>query len=474
MARPVVVEIHPEVADRVDVQHTAALLVNLLARSKDYVTTIRLDCGSARLRDGVVPPAVAGALGLRDALLELAAAVGTDAVPVTSDAVAGEIRLKLGPGAAPADGWRVHGASWRGVATRSGVADDTESDLPFGPYVAACLAATAVCWITRGKDWRGEHLELSAWDLASASTPEAPTAAGPQEVEIAIDIVLAGIGAVGTAVLYTLWACGTVSGAIVAADDDHVDETNRNRCVLFFARDIGRLKADIVSSSFPPGQLCITSTNSRAESLISPTTHLVSAVDGPESRNALQQRYPASIIQASTDNVRVEMLRCDPTIPTACLRCYNPPRPVESDDQLRRRFRSLSDRELAARAEALHTNVETLRDWMETGRCSEVTGRLLTQFRTQDSDEHAFSIGFGSMLAGVLLAAQTVKDALFRAGRLEPGAVPLHGAVARARFPLLDLGSPAAGAAHYRRDPNCPACAPQAPASDIWRRRFRG
>ena len=112
-----------------------------------------------------------------------------------------------------------------------------------------------------------------------------------------------------------------------------------------------------------------------------------------------------------------------------------------------------------------------LRDWIDTGRCSEVTGRLLGRFRTPPGAE-AFSIGFASALAGVLLAAQAVEDALMSAGAPEPGVVSLHGAIARARFPLLDLGSRAAGAARYGRDPNCPACNPEAPAAAVWRRRF--
>ena len=424
------------------------------------------------LHDQVLPPAVTSATQLADALVELAIAVGDDAVPLVADPDIDEIRLVLGPGAAPPAAWRVHGSAWHGVATTSAVPDFANSELPFGPYVAACLAAAAVCWITRGKDWQGDHLELSPWSLTSSATTTSSTAIGPDVVDAELDLVLAGIGAVGTAFLLTLWCCSGINGAIYAADDDVVDDTNRNRCLLFFQRHIDITKADTIRDTLSATRLSILAGQTRADTLVMPTTNLVSAVDRPESRDALQQRYPASIIQASTDNVRVEVLRCDPTIPTACLRCFNPPRLLQADDELRREFASLSDDELATRAQALGAEVGAVQNWIDTGHCSEVTGQLLAQFRTT-AQEHQFSIGFASALAGVLLAGQAVKDALVRRGTTDDDLV-LHGPVSRARFPLLDLGSRVAGPAPYGRDPDCPACQPGTPATVIWRQRFTG
>lgn len=470
-----VVEVPESVAGRLDVQHAAALLVNLLARSKDFVTSIRIESPHTALNPRVLPPAAVTAQVLDEALIELADAVGDDAVPVVADVAADEIRLILGPGPVPSHGWRVHGAAWRGVATKAAIEDAPTSDLPFGPYVAACLGAAVVCWITRGLDWQGDHLELSAWDLTAAAThSSAPTHPGPSAVEVTLDLVLAGIGAVGTTFLLALWTCPGVGGTILAADDDIVDETNRNRCPLFFSRHAGFAKARVVDEMFPFLELSVDAHEGRAEAIVGPRTHLVSAVDRPESRYALQQRYPASIIQASTENVRIEMLRCDPTVPTACLRCYNPPRTAIADDELRRDFVSLDEAQLRARAAELGVDVAAVRDWIATGRCSEVTGELLARFRTNDDEEHAFSIGFASALAGVLLAAQAVKDALTRSGQLAPGSVPLTGAVARARFPLLDLDSRVAGTGRYGREERCPACAPDAPAAGIWRQRYIG
>ena len=448
------------------------MLINLLARSADYVSAIHLDGGDAPLHGRVVPTAITTAPNLTGALRDIAHAIGDDAVPLVDDVPADAIHLILGPGAAPPDAWQVNGTGWTGIATRHDIGDTADSTLAFGPYIAACLGAAAVCWTIRGQHWDSTHLQLCAWDLTASDEP-APDGAGPDNVDVTINGVLAGVGAVGTALLLTLWACYTVTGTITTADDDVVDDTNRNRCLLFFADHIDTNKTDVITATFPPDQLTVTAVHGRAEVLATPATHLISAVDSPESRGALQQRYPASIIQASTDNVRVELLRCDPTVPTACLRCYNPPRPIQSDDQMRRDFASLDDKQLAARAAQLDTDPATLKDWINTGRCSEVTGRLLAQFRTQP-DEHAFSIGFASALAGVLLAAQAVKDQLVRDGTVPADDIVLHGATARARFPLIDLGTRIAGPGPYGRQPDCPACHPETPAAAIWRTRYTG
>lgn len=64
-----------------------------------------------------------------------------------------------------------------------------------------------------------------------------------------LDHVLAGVGAVGTALLLTLWAYRPTSGTIRAADSDlkGVDDTNLNRCVPFYWADLGRSKAGVAT-----------------------------------------------------------------------------------------------------------------------------------------------------------------------------------------------------------------------------------
>jgi hypothetical protein len=69
---------------------------------------------------------------------------------------------------------------------------------------------------------------------------------------------------------------------------------------------------------------------------------LLSAVDTNASRRAIQGLYPPRLLSASTHDMRAELLRCDPRAQTACIHCYNPVRDGTSDDQLRRRFGSMT------------------------------------------------------------------------------------------------------------------------------------
>ena len=60
-----------------------------------------------------------------------------------------------------------------------------------------------------------------------------------------VDAALAGVGAVGCALIHTLWACPGIQGKVILADNDPegVDETNLNRYALFGLESVGHPKA---------------------------------------------------------------------------------------------------------------------------------------------------------------------------------------------------------------------------------------
>jgi hypothetical protein len=282
--------------------------------------------------------------------------------------------------------------------------------------------------------------------------------------------LLAGAGAVANAHLLTLATAPGLTGAIDVFDYDTVDTTNRNRCVLFFEGDVDATKTDVVKRVLSGGSVTVRPHHERAEAGIRPASTVVSAVDTPESRAAIQARYPRRVMQGSTKNLRVELLRCDPTHATACLRCYQQPRNTDlSDDALRVQLAALPDAELQRKVSDISGDPDALREWIDTGLCSSVAGEMLAHFRRSD-DEQEFAVGFVSALAGVLLAAQTVKEAL--AGAAGAGA-PLRAAMSRARFTLLDLGAATSGAGPYARDDRCPMCVPGSPAMEVWSTRYR-
>ena len=59
---------------------------------------------------------------------------------------------------------------------------------------------------------------------------------------------MAGVGAVGTALLLTLWACGVAVPDAIAVDGDAVSLSNLNRYVLFGLREQRLPKASAASA----------------------------------------------------------------------------------------------------------------------------------------------------------------------------------------------------------------------------------
>ncbi|MFI5611677.1 ThiF family adenylyltransferase [Amycolatopsis sp. NPDC051903] len=476
----VVVAVGPGLADRQAVQHLTWLLVTLLTRSTKWVVAaVGISSDDAPLRDGVDPGHPDGGLSLLDALKATADAFGPEAAPVVdADELPGaDLVLQIGGPAArawpDAEVLHVSAAGWTGAVTpaAAGVPPlGMVGENPFGPYVAACLAACQVYLQARVRDYRIQAVVLNAWTLTEST-------AGPGEPGAELDHVLAGVGAVGTALLFTLWAYPEVSGTIRAADADidGIDDTNLSRCVPFRWTDLHRPKA-VVAADRLSGRhgLVIEGIFGTAENLVEPRSHLISAVDTPEARQALQDKYPASAVQAATSGLRLEMLRVDPTTGTACLRCFNPPRAVTPDSEIRARIANMDENVVAAHAAAVGADPDQVREWGRAGGCGRIGGALLDRLRPSDGRDAQFSVGFMSVLAGVLLAAQVLKDAVARAGDPEriTVSVPLAGENARFVTNLLAPASALAGVRRYSRDGECPAC--QGIRAEVWANRWTG
>lgn len=485
----VVVDVDPDRINDPGVQHLTWLLVTLLARSTSAVfETVGISTADAPLVAGIDPGAPDGAPSFRvDALQGAADAFGPEAAPIVDvgDLDSADLVLRIG-GKATRD-WpgaevlHVSAVGWTGAVTPE-VADippfDVATENPFGPYVAACLAAGQAYMYARVRDHNLQSVVLNAWTLTQATTDLAAVAAvDPGTPSVEVDHLLAGVGAVGSALLLTLWAYRPAAGTIRAADADPkgVDDTNLNRCLPFRRTDLDHPKAVVANERLSGHHgLTIEPTVGYAENLVGPDTHLISAVDTPEARQALQDRYSASAVQASTSGLRLEMLRVDPTAGTACLRCFNPPRTGTPDAEVRAKVAEMDEATVAAHAAAVGTNPGRVREWGRTGGCGQIGDALLARLRPSDGTAAQFSVGFMSVLAGVLLAAQVVKDAVRRAG--DPGnitdGVPLAAAESRFVSNLLDSANSPAGVRRYARDSECPAC--RGVRADVWANRWTG
>jgi len=313
-----------------------------------------------------------------------------------------------------------------------------------------------------------DELSFSAWDYTSG--PGNLHCVGPELGETAVDFGLAGAGAVGCALMHTLWACPTITGnAVIADSDPHgIDTTNLNRCVIFGRQHIGLPKASTASRILRDAGIAwdpIDAPYARANLSRVPEV-LVSAVDTNRSRDQLQQGFwPARLLAASTKNLRAEIFRCGPPGQGPCLRCFNPPAIDLPDDVRREQLRGMDPKDLAIFAASISQPGELVRRWANEGGCGEVGDAAIQQLRKLDQAPAMFSVGFVSVLAGVVLAAEVIKEHIGRDS-------PLDDDMQSAKFQFERPAASANGRPQPTlRDPACPACDPVGDGLQIWRSR---
>ncbi len=183
------------------------MLLNLLARADGIVERIELACPANVPLAGRVVPLAARDRDIRQALLEGAAAI--DVVRITEKtAAAPDVHLIVGPGDPVEEAMRVHGEAWWGGVSLGSMPGALESALPLGPYAAACLAAAHVFSVVRRHTYSAP--ESVVYNLASFATHrDPPTGAAcgiPALDGVRLNTTLAGVGAVGSTWMHTIWA----------------------------------------------------------------------------------------------------------------------------------------------------------------------------------------------------------------------------------------------------------------------------
>jgi hypothetical protein len=468
----VAVNVAPDVAHLPSVQHTSWMLISLLSRLAGVVKRLRITCPSDVPLAGRIVPLAPTARNLREALLQ-----GIAELPFVDHGEADEsidFTITVGPVADESATINVYGDSWWGGIFQDGhVPLGVPSALPFGPYIAACLAAAEVFKRVRMRPSDFEacgRVFYSAWTCRCTAEPDE---SGPAQVGVHIPetVLLAGVGAVGTACLHCLWTLD-ITGQIQIADNDAagIDSTNLNRYSLFGTRSLGKPKATEAAALFEDiHQLKILPHDGGFEFFFEHTGSrpavVLSAVDKNTVRAAIQDQYPALILSASTSDLRPELLRCGPPGVGACLRCFNPPERVATDDEVRAELRANPEHvdDLSAN---LSFERSAILEWAETGKCGEAGGRLLEFIRRSASEPARFAVGFVSVAAGVMLAAQLIKEFVFQtvpANELD------NRAVLQFWNPLARTNTPG----RYPRQPGCPKCQPDGIAVTKWLQRYQ-
>ncbi len=114
-------------------------------------------------------------------------------------------------------------------------------------------------------------------------------------------------------------------------------------------------------------------------------------------------------------------------------------------------------------AEAMSFTFEEALQWAIEAQCGYVGDRIAAYLAPTNADATAFAVGFVSVMAGTMLAAQSIKEIL------DEG--PIGGLECRAVMQFLDPNASSNRTRLYARQPDCSMCDPSGTAAEIWRRR---
>lgn len=434
-ALKVAIRVPPGDQNRVSTQLLVSCIVNLLSRQVGTVREILLLC-DAGVRQVPLPMPDAGS-DLREALAQLGAWTTDGRIPVrVVDALAmeaSEVEIHVGRSAGSSYGGAValvaQGAGWRAWIGRHDLASVTpavDDSNPLGPFLAACLAAGEVFKLSRGIV-RGRMLDsfaVSLWTGEAAKTwddvSDGPAIAGARLPPMHV----VGAGAVGQALAYILRYCALLEACLAVLDDDRHDRSNLNRCFLAGHGDLTEPKVDVVKR-FEGGGLAVYAFEGDLATylgaqhvgldhrLVAEVDALdfgvvVSCVDRGGSRQQVQGLKPRIIFGGSTLNLvaRTDVYRGRRG--DACLGCHNPSeRDGERVRQLRKELKEMSREALRTCLIERGIDPRAVEEELARPTCGSDGERALNDMARPIPQ---FSAGFVSLGAGLLLAANLVRE----------------------------------------------------------------
>lgn len=402
----------------------ATWLANLMGRMAGVVEEIEVvvEGGDSRLHPGMDPRDALGMGALSDSVCRNAAL----SKPTRSslDADRSEAYLRVGVGRPAADcNVYVSANAWVGyIGSSPGPECQDDEACAVGPVVAAALASGEVFKLLRATGVGGQatpryYFDAFEWRHCDGFTSHAALTRNAERLRTTF--TLAGVGAVGTAFLLTLWSTDVTVDAIIL-DADDVARTNLNRYPLFSVADIRlpkveRAKALLERKRFTIDALPLWWSQYQRLRQESPSL-VVSAVDTNVARHQLQDALPRLIIGASTNELRVEVGRYDlASSRCRCLKCFNAPEANEDDAALQRRLLGMEQAELTRYAANCGVALDQLAAYVEDLRaggngCALLAGESLDNLRVRPG-ERQFSVSFVSAFAGAMLSAQVIREA---------------------------------------------------------------
>lgn len=250
----------------------------------------------------------------------------------------------------------------------------------------------------------------------------------PELVEIN-NMAIAGVGAGGSAALYTLSSFPNLSGDITLIDPEKLKKSNLTRYLLTSYEDISqhKEKVEVASSfvnSFQPS-VTLTKKSQPYHMVNQRDFHIIlSTVDNPEGRWDIQRDNPSVILDASVVDTIYSILRVD-SRGGMCLGCKHP---YDPDITWKRRAKMWGKN--VEEMKKLF-NTESKADEASLQRLAEIQGRPISDFLellgmkfndipaitecgetrlTLKVPNQVATLPFVTTIAGVLLAAEVIKE----------------------------------------------------------------
>lgn len=437
----VAIEVAPEIAALPGGQLALALTLNLLARMQSIVGHVCVPLPRGIRRHPQVP--LQGddlRLGLEHLVGSVAGAGVRFPVAFSFDDREERpvVRLMLGHGR-EAEGDRrvtVQADAWTAYVNAPHAQSDWRTTIPFGPNLAACLGVAEIFkWLLHHNFPQRSDRPLQFLQDATFSTltyggwsgqddyPEVPNPAQLQNVAIA------GLGAGGSTVVYTLGCLPGLAGDITLIEPGRHKRSNLARYLLSTHEDCARgtskvqLAHDYLHGRHPG--LCIRpDAHSYADVADRDFGLVVSTVDTPEARWDIQRDHPPLILDAAVLETIYALLRVEPG-EGMCLGCKHPYDP----DVTWKRRAAMWGKTLEEVRELDRTQTPVRP--ADLVRLAETQGRPEADFQdllslpfdkvpqlTECGDSHfnlrvpnqAATLPFVTATAGVLLAAELVKE----------------------------------------------------------------
>ena len=300
---------------------------------------------------------------------------------------------------------------------------------PIGAMGAACFAsAEAFKRIVEisgcEQKWVKIHPKNFTYSFLTNSLTK-DNAPFPNYVKINEDVLLVGVGAVGSGFVYALSQIKNVTATIDAIDDDAFDDTSLNRCPICFKEKLGQNKAK-VAEEYSTESLQIKSQpvkfNEIKDKLGSKLSLVVSTVDNNEARYQIQSSLPKLIFHGATGQsvANVSVIKFLENACFCCIYQSNSSReevishemgiPVtevkkalENNATFTEEHFALMKEKFGAQADKFHKFVGLPFDDVYK---KEVCGKM--EIKTKDGTKSS-SVSFVSFFSGLSLAAELIK-----------------------------------------------------------------